>query len=174
MGTDKALLEVDGQPMARRVADALAAAGAAEVLAQGGDEPRLRALDLAVRADREPGGGPLPATLQAVEEAAAAGFDAVVVLSCDLLAPSAEAIRLVLAALDAAPDADAAVPVVDGPHQWTHAAWPTGAALALRAAQEGGARSLRKAAAHLVVTEVVGLSAAAVADADAPGDLSGG
>ncbi|WP_434127450.1 molybdenum cofactor guanylyltransferase, partial [Enterococcus faecium] len=37
MGTDKALIEVDGGPLARRVANALRAAGADPVIAVGGD-----------------------------------------------------------------------------------------------------------------------------------------
>src|SRR5690606_32897540 len=48
MGTDKALLEVDGRPLARRLAEVLAAAGCDPVWCQGGDEPALRALGLDV------------------------------------------------------------------------------------------------------------------------------
>jgi molybdopterin-guanine dinucleotide biosynthesis protein A len=168
MGRDKALLEVDGVPMARRVADALRQAGAGRVVALGGDGAALSAMGLEVRADAMPGDGPLPATLQALEES---GEDVVVVLSCDLLAPSAEAIRTLLAALAADAAAVAAVPLVDGHLQWTHAAWRVAAAPLLRDRYDQGARSLRRAATDLSIAEVGGLPAAAVADADLPSDL---
>ncbi len=48
MGTDKALLPVDGVPMVLRVAAALRAAGCEPVVAIGGDEPALRRLGLQV------------------------------------------------------------------------------------------------------------------------------
>jgi molybdopterin-guanine dinucleotide biosynthesis protein A len=171
MGRDKALLEVDGVAMARRVADALRDAGAHRVHALGGDAPALNAIGLEVRPDSSPGDGPLPATLQALEEGAADGDELVVVLSCDLLAPSPQAVRTVIRALLEAPASVAAVPAVGGHLQWTHAAWRTSAARLLRDRYDDGARSLRRAAADLRIVEVEGIPAAAVADADLPSDL---
>jgi molybdopterin-guanine dinucleotide biosynthesis protein A len=168
MGRDKALVEVDGVAMARRVADALLAAGARSVVAQGGDAPALTALALVVRADRRSGDGPLPATIQALEDAR---HDIVVVLSCDLLAPSPDAVAALVEALTGAPEAVAAIPVVDGHHQWTHAAWRTSAAPRLADRYAAGARSLRRAAADLAILAVEGITPAAVADADQPSDL---
>ena len=171
MGTDKALLEVDGTPMARRVADALTAAGATEVVAVGGDLPALRALGLVAHPDAVPGDGPMPATLTALELVAA---DLALVLSCDLIAPDPAAMAATVGALVDAPAALVAVPV-DGEAQlqWTHAAWRTAAAPALRRAWEAGARSLKRAAGDLERVEVRGLPPAALRDADSPGDLPG-
>jgi molybdopterin-guanine dinucleotide biosynthesis protein A len=168
MGRDKALVEIGGVAMARRVADALRAAGAAAVACQGGDGPALAALGLEVRGDRRPGDGPLPATIQALEDA---GGELVVVLSCDLLAPSPHAVRAVVEALTGAPGSVAAVPVVDGHRQWTHAAWRTSAAPLLADRYAAGDRSLRRAAADLAILAVEGIEPAAVADADLPSDL---
>jgi molybdopterin-guanine dinucleotide biosynthesis protein A len=170
MGRDKALLPVAGVPMARRVADALHAAGAHSVHAQGGDAPALEALGLVVRPDVVPGGGPLPATLQALDET---GTEVVVILSCDLLRPSAAAVAATVEALLAAPEAVGAVPVVDGHRQWTHAAWRRSARAGLRAGQRTGVGSLQRAAADLPLVDVPGLDPAAVADADRPEDLGG-
>jgi molybdopterin-guanine dinucleotide biosynthesis protein A len=170
MGRDKALLPVDGTPMARRVADALVAAGAGAVHAQGGERGPLEALGLPVRADREPGGGPLPATLQALEEAA---VEVVVVLSCDLVRPSAATIRATVAALAAEPEAAGAVPLADGQRQWTHAAWRRSALEPLRAARAAGVGSLRRAAAGLHLADVAGLDPRSLVDADRPEDLRG-
>src|SRR5688500_8636208 len=121
MGRDKATLEVRGVAMAGRVAAALRDAGAAEVVAVGGDAAALRRIGLDVVPDDEPGAGPFPATLTALRQA---GCDVVAVLSCDLLAPDATAVRSLVTRLQsAAPEVDGIVPVVAGQPQWTHAAW---------------------------------------------------
>lgn len=171
MGQDKAMLLVDGVPMAVRVADALRAAGATEVWAVGGDPDALGRLGLEVVGDERPGEGPFPATITALRHA---GQAVVVVLSCDLLRPSPVAVKAVVAALqDAAPEVLAAVPVVGGHHQWTHAAWRAGARTALEAAHATGARSLRRAGGTFQLVEVHGLDPAQVADADTPAELAG-
>jgi molybdenum cofactor guanylyltransferase len=80
-GSDKAVAVVDGRAMARRVADALDGAGAAEVFAVGGDVIALAALGITTIADRRPGEGPLDGLITAL---GAASNDLVVVLACDL------------------------------------------------------------------------------------------
>jgi len=172
MGRDKALLVVDGRPMARRVADAAMAAGAADVVAVGGDAPALAGLGLRVVPDLEPGAGPLLAVVAALDAVPA---DAVLVAGCDLVAPSPSAMARVVGALLAAPDADVAVPVDPaGVHQWVHAAWRPRARPELVAAHRSGARSVRRAVVGLAVHEVRDLPADALRDADVPGDLPEG
>ncbi len=169
MGQDKAQLVVDGVAMARRVADVLIVAGARQVWAAGGDAVGLGRLGLRVVADDHPGGGPFPATVTALEQATE---PIVVVLSCDLLHPSPHAVRSVVDALVVAgTDVLAAVPIVDGRHQWTHAAWRRRAHPLLAAAQAAGVRSLKRGTADLPFIEVHGLDPAAVVDADTPDDL---
>lgn len=168
MGRDKALLEVGGVPMALRVAKALGAAGAAEVIAVGGDVPSLASLGLATRADDRPGEGPLAATITALS---AAAHPLVMVTACDLLWPQAQAIRATVDALGANGGALSAVPVVGGHRQWTHAAWRVQARDTLQAAYDGGERSLRRAGASVRLVEVTGLDPVALRDADEPGDL---
>lgn len=168
MGQDKALLVVDGAPMAARVAAALHDAGAAEVLAIGGDAPALRAVGLDVRPDAAPGAGPLAATITALR---AAQHEAVLVVSCDLVHPSPEAMRATVQALIDHPGAVGAVPIDDGHRQWTHAAWRVDAVRALSAAYDDGQRSLKRAGADLLIYELAGLDPSALADADEPGDL---
>lgn len=170
MGRDKALLPVGGRAMAARVADALRAAGASEVLAIGGDADALSALGLDARPDDHPGDGPLPATITALGAASEA---AVLVVSCDLVEPSAAAMATTVRALVEHPGAVGAVPVDGGHRQWTHAAWRADAARPLAAAYDLGARSLRRAGADLLVFEVVGLDPRSLADADVPTDLPG-
>jgi molybdopterin-guanine dinucleotide biosynthesis protein A/rhodanese-related sulfurtransferase len=172
MGQDKALLPIEGRAMAVRVAAALRAAGAAAVVAIGGDLAALAALGLDGQPDDEPDGGPFPATLQALRGACQ---EIVVVLSCDLVAPSGPVIvELVDRLAGAPPEVLAAVPVADGHHQWTHAAWRRAALDPLAAARAGGTRSLRRAVPGLVLLEVHDLPQDALRDADGPGDLPGG
>lgn len=168
MGRDKALLAVDGRPMAARVADALRTAGATEVLAIGGDAVALATLGLDTRADDHPGDGPLPATITALR---AAHEDAILVVSCDLVSPSPAAMAATIQALVDHPGAVGAVPIDGGHRQWTHAAWRADAARALSAAYERGDRSLKRAGAELLIFEVAGLDPQALVDADVPGDL---
>ncbi|MFL6206245.1 MAG: molybdenum cofactor guanylyltransferase [Acidimicrobiales bacterium] len=171
MGRDKATLLVDGEAMAARVARALHEAGAAAVVAIGGDPQQLGSLGLDVIPDDEPGGGPLPATITALRHGPG---DVVVVLACDLVHPSADAVRLLVDRLrSSGPSTDAAVPVVAGVHQWTHVAWRRRAVHPLEAARDAGTRSLRGSAGHLTIRAVDDLGAADVADADDPFDLPG-
>jgi molybdopterin-guanine dinucleotide biosynthesis protein A len=168
MGTDKALLEVDGRALARTAADALLAAGADRVVAVGGDRPGLEALDLAVVDDQHPGEGPLGGILTAL---AASTEDVVVVLACDLPNPDPAAITVVVEALD---DGDVAAPFHDGRRELLHAAYHRRAEPVLAAAFAAGERAPHRAVAGLTVVEVVGLPARALADADEPGDLPSG
>jgi molybdopterin-guanine dinucleotide biosynthesis protein A len=174
MGRDKALLTVDGEALAARVATALRAAGAGEVVAVGGDAAALGALGLPVVPDSEPGAGPLTGIVTALGRPAPAG-GVVFVAACDLVAPSPAAIRATVAALAAAPDGDVAVPVAGGRRQWVHGAWRAAAAAPLAAAFAAGERAVHAAvaAAGLRVVEVA-VDPGAVADADAPGDLPAG
>ncbi len=170
MGEDKALLVVDGVPMALRVADALHRAGAVDVFAVGGDAGSLGALGLTVVADDRPGEGPFPATLTALRHARQ---QVVAVLSCDLLRPSAGAIRRLRDALRASgPTVVGAVPVADGHRQWTHAVWRREALGPLEDAYAGGARSLRRGAGRLPLCEVTDIEPGSLADADTRADLS--
>lgn len=170
MGRDKALLPVDGVPLARRVADALVVAGASSVEAVGGDAPALCAAGLAHRPDRWPGEGPLGGVITALGAASRPGV--AVVLSCDLVAPAPEAIHLVVRAL-ATSGADVAVPVVEGRHQWLHAAWHRRVGSIVGDLFAAGERSVAGAVLALRVEEVTGVAPVALADADRPEDLPG-
>lgn len=169
MGRDKALLEVDGSAMATRVAAALREAGAAAVIAVGGDERALGALGLDVRPDRWPREGPLAATITALSGATT---DLVLIASCDLLRPSSDALRTTVGALVEQPGADVAVPTLAGRRQWTHAAWRATALPGLVHCFEQGERSLWRAAEGCAVHEVTGVDPDALADADEPDDLA--
>lgn len=136
MGTDKALVEVGGVAMAHRVAAALVAAGCDPVWCQGGDAEALTRLGLMVRADTAPGGGPLPAILDALR-AAPDGLG-VVVAACDVPELTAELVARLIGG-----DVPATLAVGDVPQlvSW----WPAAAAEALAELLAGGVRSYRRA-----------------------------
>jgi molybdopterin-guanine dinucleotide biosynthesis protein A len=168
MGTDKAFVEVEGRPMAGRVAAALRAAGATEVLAIGGDLERLpsHGFDRAFP-DRHPGEGPLGGVLTAL---AVAGHDVVVVLACDLPAASAESVVAVLQGLG---DHDVAVAMTDR-REPLHGAWRASRCLPVLAdAFERGERAVHRALALLDVGEVTVADPSTLRSVNRPADLHG-
>jgi molybdenum cofactor guanylyltransferase len=168
MGTPKADLLVDGSPMAVRVAEAARSAGATAIAAVGRPVEGLEHL-----VEDEPGAGPLGALVVAVGWAEG---DTVLVLGCDLIAPSAAAMQAVVDELTADVDADVAVPVVDGRAQWLHGAWRARASTiaALQQAFAAGERSVHGAAEALRVRRVASDDVASFRDADRPEDLPTG
>jgi molybdopterin-guanine dinucleotide biosynthesis protein A len=195
MGRDKALVVVAGRPLGVRVAEALARAGAASVVAVGGDAPALARLGLATVPDDRPGLGPLGGIVTALGTASpeprpgpgpdgpdgpdagtvpwAAGDGIVVVAACDLVAPSPDALAATVWALAADDRAAVAVPLSEGRRHWVHAAWRRSARSALATQLDRGERAVHRAvaAAGLTVVELPDLAAQALADADTPDDL---
>ena len=168
MGADKATIEIDGIPMAQRVADALRAAGAASVVAIGGDAAALGASGLEVHPDRAPGEGPLGAVAHALDLPGAAPV--VAVLACDLVAPD-PALVARLVEHRASVDADVVVPVAGGRPQWVHAVWHRRVARVLADVFASGERSLVGASAGLRVELLTVPDDGATRDADRPQDL---
>ena len=159
MGTDKALLLIDGIAMARRVADALGAAGATRVVAIGGDAKALGGIGLEVVADEWPGEGPLGGIVTALGTPNHE-VEVVSVLSCDLRSPSPSSISALVDAVVADESVDVAVPMLDGHRQLDQLAIRPRQATRLREVFEAGARSIREALEDLVVVEVEGLAKA--------------
>ena len=129
MGVDKATMPVDGVAMARRVADALAAAGCSPVSAIGGDPAELGRLGLELIVDRYPGDGPLGGILTALAVQAPAA-----VVACDL--PGLRA-ATVTSLLDALGDHDAAIAFSDRAEPLC-AVWSERAAAGVASAIPGG------------------------------------
>ena len=169
MGRDKAILEVAGRSaLAVVAADALRHAGAAPVVAVGGDGSALAALGLEVVPDDHPGEGPLGGILTALRATRAA---VVVVLACDMPDIDAGTVGALVAGLAATPEADVALAVAGGRIQPLTGAYRQRAGAALAEAFEAGERSVRAALRRLTVAEVTGLRADALRDVDRPADL---
>jgi len=166
MGRDKATLEIDGVAMARRVADALIAAGCAPVVAVGGDATRLGAIGIPVVDDHWPGEGPLGGIITALRHSERA---AVVVAACDLPWLDAPTIERLVATAVEHPDADvvhAASPAMEP----LCALWRPRALHTLSAALAGGTRAVHDAIAllHAVACPV---DAGPLRNINRPGDV---
>ena len=170
MGTDKALVELQGRALASRIADALTAAGASRVVAIGGNAPALRALGLDVVSDLHPGEGPLGGIITALG-CFAAETELVAVLACDLVSPDPTTIRT-LVSYAASHPVDVTAPFVDDWRHLHHAVWRTSALDALTTAFAAGERAPRRAVAALRRGDVTGLAPSTVRDADDPAELA--
>lgn len=137
MGTDKALIVVDGARLVDRAVERLSAICDDVMLAAGAHRP-LRVLGTTPIDDAEAGVGPLGGLIAGLE---AARNQLVAVLAVDHPDASAE----VLEALAAVWDGEAAViPEVSGRVQPLHAVWSRDAAGDLRRLLATGDRSLRQ------------------------------
>ncbi len=190
MGTDKAFIAVDGEPMVLRAARTLQEAGAQPTVVVGGDEPRLKQMGLVTLADDHPGEGPLGAVITVLRHLHEIGaavssplIAAVVTLPCDVVSPDVEAIRCLLEsfAADCAEThgekaelekAELIVPIGDGEPQWMHALWLSSCRKALLAAFSEGVRAPREAARRLRTVTVEVPGSGWFDDADRPEDLS--
>ncbi len=165
MGRTKALVEVDGTPMAGRVAAALADAGCDPVWLVGGDPDELAALGLTVIPDRQPGAGPLGGVVAAL---ARADGD-VVVVACDLPHLTADVIGRLLDAAGTRPDVDAIVATTTAVEP-ACVLWRSSALPAVLAAFDGGERAVHRVIAQLRVAEVP-VPADALRNMNTPDDL---
>jgi molybdopterin-guanine dinucleotide biosynthesis protein A len=166
MGSDKALLVVDGVALARRVADALVAAGCNPVVCQGGDVESLARLGLEVLPDSEPDGGPLPAILDAVSAFAPAD---VVACACDLANLDAATVVRLLEVADGHPKPHVVTAGdASGPHLL--AVWSASARAPLAALVEDGVRSYR-AALERLETALVAVDPGVILNINRPEDL---
>ena len=163
MGRDKALVEVDGIAMARRVATVLQDAGCVSVVAVG---PAHLASGLAVLADEHPGAGPLGAILTALH---AAEPSAVVVAACDLAWLDTLSVMALFDAATANGEVDVVVGRTDRIEPLC-ALWLPTATASLQAAFDAGERSVRRALLAVRCAEVT-LDAAALRNVNSPGDL---
>lgn len=164
MGTDKATLEVDGIPMATRVAQAATRAGADEILLVGGTQARAKKLQGTWKKDAFPGEGPLGGVITALKSAT---HDSVVVLSCDMPFITDSVITSLVRGLS---DAQASVGRTDRLN-WLCSAWSTDECLTtLQSVWKRKERAVHRAAVLLDVAEVP-VPAVAVRNINTPEDL---
>ena len=167
MGRNKALVEVDGQPMAVRVARALDGAGCRPVVVIGGDLAALATLGLSGRADDYPGDGPLGAIITALRWSQGS----VLVAACDL--PWLDAIAVESVASHAQAESDGQVDAVVARTDRLEpllAWWAPSALRPLEEAFEEGERAVHRTLDRLRVSTVP-VASSSLRNVNAPGDL---
>ncbi len=172
MGTDKALLEVDGRPLVATTCAALRDAGAEPVVVVGGDPHAADVAGVEQVPDRWPGEGPLGGILTALGHLDGDGTRHVAVLACDLPDASSRTVATLLGHVRSSPES-VVVPVLEGVPQWLHAVWPPNARRVLLDSFEEGERAPWRAGRRLSVLEVPGLESSSLRDVDRPEDLGG-
>jgi len=181
MGRNKALVDVDGTPLADRVATALRRGGCDPVVAIGGDPDALAALTVPVVPDRRPGQGPLGGILDGLElfdvtDGSALGPPTgwMLAVACDLpdLTP---AVVQELTAVGAATTPGAVDVVVARTHRLEPAVamWSLASRPAVSAMYQGGERAVHRVIRALRHVEV-DVDAAALRNVNTPDDLVAG
>jgi molybdopterin-guanine dinucleotide biosynthesis protein A len=171
MGRTKALIEVDGVPMATRVAMALRAAGCVGVFGYGGDPDELASLAMAVLPDRYPGTGPLGGVLGVLEHFAelATAPEGVLIAACDLPALTGEALLDMVVEFQHRPNIDVVVARTSAIEP-TCAIWKPSAIDRIRRCFDDGERALHAVIGQLAASEVV-IDAAVLRNINTPDEL---
>ena len=172
MGRTKALVEIDGVPMALRVVHALRGAGCDPVVAVGGQVDELAPLGIPVVPDIDPGGGPLAGIVAALAwfadaEPGTAGW--LCVAACDLPGLDAPTLALLVAAARDHPAADVVVARTDRLEPGC-ALWRVGAVDRVRALYDGGVRAVHGVL-DVVHTVAVDVDPVALRNINTPADL---
>jgi molybdopterin-guanine dinucleotide biosynthesis protein A len=137
MGTDKALVDFHGEPLAERVLRVLRAVGD-QVFIASGDGRRLGSLGVPQLADAVAEAGPLGGIVAGLE---AAATDLVAVVAVDMPFASAEVLRLLAGRWDGQ---DAMVPGTDRGPEPLHAVYSRAAAPVLRQLLESGVLTMHR------------------------------
>ena len=166
MGIDKALAEIDGLPMALRVADILrTVCGAVSIV---GDPELYSHLGLPVVPDNHPGQGPLAGIEAALT---ATNSDSNLIVACDMPSLNTELLRDLLQTLDGT-GCDCALPRhPNGQVEPLCAAYHRRALPSVRRALESGVRKVTDALRPLAVTYVPAGSIESFANLNTPDDL---
>jgi len=167
MGSDKALIDVGGRPLAQHGIDALVAAGIADVMLVGATAAHGEQLSGRVVDDLWPGDGPVGGLLSALHHGFLAGASHVVGLACDLPAVTGADVVALIGAW-----AEAAVTLVhvEGRPAPPNGVWPTRLLPRIESGFLDGADSF--GAVLSGVDLVVHDGGAGFSDVDTPGDLA--
>lgn len=174
MGRNKALIRIDGTPLADRVAATLRRGGCEPVVAIGGDPELLAALEVSVLPDRRPGEGPLGGILDGLERwSASAPSDTgwMVAVACDLPDLTAGVVRdLTAAGLAAASGSVDVVVARTDRLEPTVAMWSLSASTAISEMYRHGERALHRVIDGLRYVDVA-VDPAALRNVNTPEDL---
>jgi molybdopterin-guanine dinucleotide biosynthesis protein A len=166
MGQNKALLEVGGMPMARRISMAIGAAGCSPLVAVGGEPAQSEQIGLEWVADEYPGEGPLGAVITALRWNPS---DAVLVVACDLPLLTEHVVVELLTMARRHPAADVVIARAGRP-QPLCAVWRPASLPAVVAAFESGERAMHRMVERLEA-RYVDVAEAALTNVNEPDDV---
>jgi molybdopterin-guanine dinucleotide biosynthesis protein A len=173
MGTEKALVEIAGKPLAAHVVDALVDAGAEDVVLVGASDELAEALALAVVPDTWPGEGPLAGIATALVWAEGRDPASIVVIAaCDQPALGGDDLRTLVRCMEAGKEGTAAAFVTsDGRRHPIPAAYLASTASRVRGLLESGERRADAAFEALGVVDVP-VPDNTIIDLDTPDDVA--
>lgn len=168
MGETKALIEIDGVPMASLVAQAVHEAGGDPVVAVGGNGDQLASLAMTVIADGHAGEGPLAGVISALTHFAQVA-DHVLIVACDLPDLAGDDLLPLVAETNRRRDLDVVVARTDQIEP-ACAVWRTGSLDQLLLMFADGERALHAAIGQLRAATVP-VGASAMRNINSPVDL---
>ena len=171
MGFDKALLEINGEPLISKVADSLNRAGVMNLMIVGGDSEAFTLLGHDCLTDEYPGEGPLGGIITALNHFKNKGKKHVLIVACDLPNISEDLISKMIEHSIQEPKS-IIVPLVEGHLQWMHVLWPTGVLPTLLKSFSNGVRAPWRASKDLPLLRVEEIDPQVLFDIDRPEDLT--
>ena len=171
MGFDKALLEIDGEPLIGRVVRAFNEAGVIDFRIVGGNGAVFTALGYQCLSDEYPGEGPLGGIITALKHFKSQGKTHVLIVACDLPHISKNFITEMILKSTEEPKS-ILVPVVEERLQWMHAIWPTDVLPNLLNSFSNSIRAPWRATKDLKILTIEGADPQVLFDVDEPDDLT--
>ena len=171
MGFNKALIEINGEPLISRVATSINNAGLMDLRIVGGDCDAFAVLGHDCLPDEYPGEGPLGGIITALNHYKKKDKEHVLVVACDLPNISEKLISTILEGSKQEPKS-IVIPLVGGHLQWMHALWPTAVLPALLKSFSNGVRAPWRASTELPLQRIEGIDPEILLDVDRPEDLT--
>ena len=171
MGFNKALLEIDGEPLIAKVARVLNEAGVGNFQIVGGDSATFTSLGYSCLSDEYPGEGPLGGIITALNYFKSQGKKHVLIVACDLPNISKNFINEMFLKSIEEPES-ILVPVVEEHLQWMHALWPTDVLPDLLKSFSSSNRAPWRATEDLQILKNEGADPHVLFDIDEPDDLT--
>ena len=170
MGFNKALIEINGEPLISRIVTSINNAGLMDLRIVGGDCDAFAVLGHDCLPDEYPGEGPLGGIITALNHYKKKDKEHVLVVACDLPNISEKLIRTILEGSKQEPKS-IVIPLVEGHLQWMHALWPTAVLPALLKSFSNGVRAPWRASTELPLLRIEGIDPEILLDVDRPEDL---
>ena len=171
MGFNKALVEINGEPLISKVANSLNRAGVVNLKIVGGESKAFTLLGHECLADEYPGEGPLGGIITALNHFNSEGKKHVLIVACDLPNISEDLIGKMIEHSLKEPKS-IVIPLVDGHLQWMHVLWPTSVLPTLLRSFSNGERAPWKASKGLSLLRIEGIDPQILFDVDRPEDLT--